>query len=265
MATYRSVTVGTDGSLIAERAIGVAASIAGTLGVPLRIVSAWTGEGGGDTGSEEYRIARSATEKGQAIAETRGATDVATLEPTGEAVDALRQAAGDDTDGLLVVGGRGLNSLTERLGGNVADALAKDSPTDVLLVHENGPVAYASIALSTDGSTTATRAVKQGLALADGLGIAPELLSVAKDDDEGGRAMSSVLADLSLEGRELMSRVVIGSSANPGNELSQAAADYDLLVIGNRGLSGISSWLGSVSKKVTHEFATDLLIVKTAD
>ena len=43
----------------------------------------------------------------------------------------------------------------------------------------------------------------------------------------------------------------------------EAAREGELLVIGNKGMSGPSRLLGSVSNRVTHDLPTDLLLVNT--
>jgi nucleotide-binding universal stress UspA family protein len=53
---------------------------------------------------------------------------------------------------------------------------------------------------------------------------------------------------------------------DPVTALVDAAADgYDLLVVGNRGMTGVARFLrlGSVPAKVTHHLPCSLLIVKT--
>jgi nucleotide-binding universal stress UspA family protein len=39
--------------------------------------------------------------------------------------------------------------------------------------------------------------------------------------------------------------------------------DYDLLVIGNRGMSGPSRLMGSVSNRIAHNLSTNLLLALT--
>jgi nucleotide-binding universal stress UspA family protein len=45
--------------------------------------------------------------------------------------------------------------------------------------------------------------------------------------------------------------------------MRDAASDLDLLVLGNKGMSGPSRLLGSVANRITHRVPTDLLLVNT--
>ena len=42
-----------------------------------------------------------------------------------------------------------------------------------------------------------------------------------------------------------------------------AAADYDLVVIGNRGMAGFARVLGSTANTITHRATSNLLLVNT--
>lgn len=80
---------------------------------------------------------------------------------------------------------------------------------------------------------------------------------------DGENLLSSAAAKLddSLAGR-IDSLLLTG--ANPATEILKLVEQrhYDLLVIGNRGLSGIKEYLGSVSHKVLNGSHTSVLIAK---
>jgi nucleotide-binding universal stress UspA family protein len=70
--------------------------------------------------------------------------------------------------------------------------------------------------------------------------------------------------------RHAASGVAIDTKVVQGDavaELVKAASsgDYDLLVTGNRGMTGVTRFLrlGSVPNKITHQLPCSLLIVKT--
>jgi nucleotide-binding universal stress UspA family protein len=263
--TYAEIIVGTDGGPDATCAVRVAGSLAGQLGLPLRIVNAWT-----DSGPDAYLAASEVTERAEAVAREAGAGDVSRLEPgaTGTPADALLDlvaaSAEDDTEVLLVVGDRGLDSGGERFGGSTARQLTHHSPVDVLVVLADRAPGLRSIATTTDGSLTATRGVYRGVALAQALGIVPDILTVARTEGEGAAALSVVSDDLTLRGIAFTTRTLIASGrADVARALVEAADGYDLLVIGNRGMSGPSRLLGSVSGRVSHAVGTNLLVVRT--
>jgi nucleotide-binding universal stress UspA family protein len=258
---YAEIVVGTDGSDSATHAVRVAAQLAKGFGAPLFVVNAWT-----ESGSEAYLAASGVTTAAAEIAEKAGVRDVRRLEPAavGTPADALIAVAEDHPDSLLVVGGRGLDNAIERFGGNVAHQLTHHSPVDLLVARPDGPEAITSIAIATDGSATATRAVYQGVALAQAIDVVPRLLTVGKEHDEGAQVLAAIVDDLAKRGARVGTEVLIASGTRQvSSVLVEASADYDLLVIGNRGMSGPSRLLGSVSNRVTHEFATSLLLVRT--
>jgi nucleotide-binding universal stress UspA family protein len=138
----------------------------------------------------------------------------------------------------------------------------------------------STIAVGTDGSETATEAVKHAADLAQRLDAKLVLLSafrdsgskpsVAADDVELQWAASSSARvrtileraeeDLRRSGIECEVRADEG---DPADVLTQLAAECgaDLLVIGNRGMK--RRLLGSVPNAVTHKASCSVLVVKT--
>jgi nucleotide-binding universal stress UspA family protein len=271
--SYSHVLVGTDGSGTAGRAVDVAAAAAAATGAPMVVVTAWQRDGGDPPApSEEARFpggsaaamdaqwAIETTSDAAGAARRHGVEDVRQVQAIGAPVEALLEAANTYPDGLLVVGTAGLTDRAERLIGNVPHQLTHHSPVDLLLctgAHRDG---WRRVALATDGSRTAARAVDRGLALARAVDAEATLLTVARSEDRGEAVLDDTVArDPDLA--DLPRRVVVGSDAVRG--LGEAGRDYDLLVIGNKGMSGPSRLLGSVSNRITHEVPTDLLLVNT--
>lgn len=147
MASYARVLVGTDGSETSFRAVDRAAAIAREAGATLLLVSAYRPmsprerQAAADAlGSEAYKVAgsapaeevlRSATER----ALSGGHVDTDTVAEEGDPVDVLVRAAEEHQVDLIVVGNRGLNSLTGRLLGSVPSVVTHRAPVDVLIVH----------------------------------------------------------------------------------------------------------------------------------
>ena len=271
--TYAQVLVGTDGSPTATQAVTTASRLAVALEVPLVVVTAWQRRlddpptpseeasypaGGGAAGSEAAWATTTTTEAAS-IARQIGVTDVRQSQPIGGAGDALLQVAEEHPDALMVVGTYGLAHRTERLIGNVPHALTHHSPIDLLLSTEPGDT-WEHIGLATDGSPTASLAVRRGLELARSLGAEASLLTAARSREAAHRTLADVAQQLP-ETAELPRRVAEGTDASKA--LASAARDLDLLVIGNKGMSGPSRLLGSVANRITHDVPTDLLLVNT--
>lgn len=68
----------------------------------------------------------------------------------------------------------------------------------------------------------------------------------------------------SLDKAEDKVTTLLLTSVSPASELLKLieADDYDLVIIGNRGLSGIKEYMGSVSHKVLHGSTIPVLVIK---
>jgi nucleotide-binding universal stress UspA family protein len=139
MTAYRSIVVGTDGSDSSYVAVEKAAALAGDAGATLyddRDVAAaadvlkdeaYQVRGSAPT-NEILRVARD-----KAVA--AGATNIVERAVVGEPVESLLNLVKEVEADLLVVGNRGLNTLTGRLLGSVPSDVARKSRSDVLIVH----------------------------------------------------------------------------------------------------------------------------------
>lgn len=147
MTAYRTVVVGTDGSDSSYRAVDKAAALAGAAEAKLVIACAYypadpkDAEAAQDTlGEDAYQVTGSAptyeilrTARERAVA--AGAKQIVERAVVGAPVDSLLALVDEVEADLLVVGNRGLNTLTGRLIGSVPSDAARKSMSDVLIVH----------------------------------------------------------------------------------------------------------------------------------
>ncbi|WP_226436764.1 universal stress protein [Rhodococcus yananensis] len=147
MSAYRTIVVGTDGSESSYRAVEKAASLAQDADATLVIACAYYPADPKDTaraadvlGDEAYQVTgsaptyeilRTAREKANAV----GAKNVVERPIVGAPVDSLLTLVDEVDADLIVIGNRGLNTLTGRLLGSVPSDVARKSTTDVLVVH----------------------------------------------------------------------------------------------------------------------------------
>ncbi|AOW92766.1 universal stress protein [Rhodococcus sp. WMMA185] len=147
MSAYQTVVVGTDGSESSFLAVEKAAAIARDAGAELIIACAYhptdpkdLGQAADALGDEAYQIMgstptyeilRTARERAHAV----GAKEVTERAVVGGPVESLLKLVDEVEAGLLVVGNRGLNTLTGRLLGSVPSDAARKSTSDVLIVH----------------------------------------------------------------------------------------------------------------------------------
>jgi nucleotide-binding universal stress UspA family protein len=116
--------------------------------------------------------------------------------------------------------------------------------------------------LTTNGSETAVRAARTGLALARRLGATPVLVSAGDDRDELERTLREVADRIDDGEGPLELEAAIGDDVS--DALVDAAGERGLLVLGNRRMHGMGRLLGSVPNDLTHRVPTDILLVNTS-
>src|SRR5699024_2819907 len=147
MSAYTKVVVGTDGSessyRAAEKAGELAADASATLGIACAYVPAdprSASQAADQPGADAYQIRR-AHPAGHRLRSARGPAEGAgagsgeTRTVKGAPVDRLIKLAGEVEADRLVVGNKGLTSLTGRLLGSVPADAARRATCDVLIVH----------------------------------------------------------------------------------------------------------------------------------
>lgn len=142
---------------------------------------------------------------------------------------------------------------------------------------------YQSIVVGTDGSDTATEAVKRAAALAADWGAALHVVSAhtphkAKVAVGAGPEAAQWVADPDYKVDSVLERAVTlaktggiepkihAPKGDPADALMEVAEreGADLIVVGNRGMTGARRLLGSVPNKVTHHAGCSVLVVNTA-
>jgi nucleotide-binding universal stress UspA family protein len=121
---------------------------------------------------------------------------------------------------------------------------------------------YERILVGTDGSSTAAKAVDRAVAVAVSSGATLTILSAGRAD----KAEAAVAAEAArhADAGVAISTKVVDSDPVSGLVAEATAGGFDLLVMGNKGMTGLTRFLrGSVPNKVTHQLPCSLLIVKT--
>lgn len=147
MSAYKKVVVGTDGSESSYRAVERAGELAVDESATLVIACAYVpadprsvSQAADQLGADAYQIrgdnpaediVRTARERAIAA----GATSVESRTVKGAPVESLIKLADEVGADLLVVGNKGLSSLTGRLLGSVPADAARRATCDVLIVH----------------------------------------------------------------------------------------------------------------------------------
>lgn len=125
------------------------------------------------------------------------------------------------------------------------------------------PAVYERIIVGTDGSDTAAKAVARAVEVAESTGASLTIMtagSAARGEQvvaeaKAAHATSTVAIDTLVVDRDPVTAII--DVAKEG--------DYDLVVVGNKGLTGVSRFfrLGNVPNKLSHHLPTSLLIVRT--
>jgi nucleotide-binding universal stress UspA family protein len=122
---------------------------------------------------------------------------------------------------------------------------------------------YRNILVGSDGSVTAQRAVDRAVELASATGARVTIMTVGSAE-RAGAVVAAEAARVASSGSsvEVVTNIEVGEAA--AVLLEEAAKGYDLLVVGNKGMTGASRFfLGSVPNKVSHHAPCATLIVRT--
>jgi len=185
----------------------------------------------------------------------------------GDPVEIVVEIADRMDAGLIVIGSRGLSRAKRFFMGSVSHSVAYHAPCDVLIVrarpvtYNPPPATYKSVVVATDGSPTADRASRKGLDLARKLGASATLVFVGHAST-GDPVLKDTLEALG-EGMDAKLRVVGGDPADRIVEVAESER-ADLIVVGNKGMTGASRFLlGSVPQKVLEHARCDVLVART--
>lgn len=145
---------------------------------------------------------------------------------------------------------------------------------------------FASIVVGTDGSQTATEAVRQAVELARSVGARIEIVSAYEPvggqrlREEGEQAPADVQwminhreeVEATLDGAAKVAEragvrcTTYARQGDPADAILDVAEeqDVDLIVVGNKGMTGAKRFLlGSVPNKVSHHAPCSVLIIRT--
>ena len=252
MNSYRRILVGAHGSPTSAVAEETAARLAKQLGAELTLIHV-----GDDEVTTGAHILREAVERARRVGIEAGAEH-----RNGEAATAIMAAAAELPADLLVIGDHGMGPANRFSLGGIPNQVAHHSPIDILVVRTAEPQirqhTYGKILIATDGSLTAHQAARHGHALAQELGADVSLIYVG-DALIGDIVLRDTAARL---GGDEIER--IAARGKPASQISRFAHDHDLLVVGNKGMTGSRRYIRRVvPHRVAHEAPSDVLIAKT--
>ncbi len=126
---------------------------------------------------------------------------------------------------------------------------------------------FNSIVVGTDGSDTATQAVREAIDVAGAVGATLELVSAYAPVPEKRQEVEASLADAADLARAAGVNVnTHARQGDPADAILDVAEEQnaDLVIIGNKGMTGAKRFLlGSVPDKISHHSPCSVLIVRT--
>jgi len=249
LSAYSRIIAGAHGSPTSAVAEDVAARLAKQLGADLVLINV------DDTGSGED-ILRAAADRAR-----NHDVDAQTLHRQGAVAESIVAAAAELRADLMVIGDHGMEPAGRFSLGGLPGEVAHHSPVDILVVRTPDPTrehSYRRVLLATDGSLTAHQATRHGYALAQALGAEVSLIYVG-DELIGDIVLRDTAARLDGDGIEQ-----IVTKGNAAVQISRHAGNYDLVVVGNKGMTGSRRYIQRVvPSRVAHEAGSDVLIVRT--
>ena len=251
---YKRILFGTDGSDRAAQAGVVAAALSKAGKAELIVVHVWD-----RPESAQARLdAAVESAKGAGVKKVTG--ELFANRPPAEVL--MEGSEARDAGLVVLSGGRGQQYAL----GTVAQRLSHHSPRDLLIVSNRPkdpaqPI-YRHVMIATDGSPTADRAARKGYDLAESLGAPVTVVFV------GHPATGKLITDdtVAIYGSDEVETTIDVRQGEPAPEILRAAEEHDadLIVIGNKGMTGMMRFFMSpVPQKVVDRADRDVLVART--
>ncbi|MCS7149440.1 MAG: universal stress protein [Caldimicrobium sp.] len=179
--------------------------------------------------------------------------------------DGITEAAKEVNADLIVMGRRGVRGLAKFFIGSATLNVIPMAPCPVLIVPRAADVTGKALLGATDGSEVSLRAIDMLSKMAKKTNTKAYILAVARDEAETEKAQEALKKAEEIAKAHGINYETILKVGLPDKIILEVAKEKeaDLIVMGNRGLKGISkAFLGSVSEKVVSNSDRGVLIVK---
>lgn len=180
--------------------------------------------------------------------------------------DGIIHAAEAEQASLILMGWKGFTSAKDRIMGEVTDQVVRYAPCDLITVKLGGPASFNRILVTTAGGPHAMLAAEYVGLYTEHLGCEVHCgYVIPPDADERRReqALEWIGKTIRLTGLEGRARAVLLEGRRVATALVEAAADYDLVVLGASKEGVFSSVLfGEIPEKVARYSPSPVMIVK---
>jgi nucleotide-binding universal stress UspA family protein len=271
MAKYRKILVAYDGSPSAKNALTLAGKLAREDKSWIKVLAVAPNYEGDLDLIGVSNIKEAIAGPGERLlAEARQIADsedlhILTNLQQGEPYEQIVWVADEENCDLIIIGRRGINNLERELMGSVTARVIGHTGKDVLVIPEQGSLAWDNILLATDGSASCDNALARSLEISQERGSKLVAVSVVYTNDEFYALGQSVVKGLYLEADKALDKVKsragdLGLQAEtfikegePHLAIVDLAAEQasDLVVMGSHGRKGLTRLLmGSVTERV---------------
>jgi nucleotide-binding universal stress UspA family protein len=267
------VLVPLDGSALAEQALPYAETVAGSKCQLILL------EVGNDEEDDEFLL------------QQRHGDSCAYLQTVyGEPAEQILAVAQELGAGLIVMTTRGRGALGRTALGSVADAVTRESPIPVMLIHPSGDENQVArpqlkrLVVPLDGSQLAEQALPTAVMLAKQLQIPVHLITIVGRADSIARRFEAAAVDAVLTPEDTDEQVAEAEAklsqraeqlrregvactwevrrGSPYFSIADAVVPGDVIVITSRGRSGIKRWLlGSIAEKLVRDGPVPVIVV----
>ncbi|MGE4577108.1 MAG: universal stress protein [Candidatus Methanomethylophilaceae archaeon] len=183
---------------------------------------------------------------------------------------------------VIVLGSIGRSGVSLWLVGSVAERVIKLAYCPVIVVrkseHEEAGTRFGNMLIATDGSAANESAVRSGLRLASRLGMKVSTISINDIREIPRTNADEARAELNDVSKEAVTRVIhqgaiLGLNVDPiiedgvpHKEIAERSSEYDLVVIGTLGRTGLTDMrVGSVAEKVIRYAKCPVMVVRASE
>lgn len=259
------IVVGTDGEPRANLAVDKAGELAKALGAPV-VVACVPNAIEGQDWPARITAQQIVADAGDRL-RSRGIT-VQTHLPKGDAALALVAVAEYEHAQMIVLGNKGMTGI-RRLLGSLPNRVSHQARCDVLIVPTQSrslaEFGGGSIVVGTDGSSAATRVVKEAIRLSKALDGKLHIVSASKSPDSPESALAAAAAEAADQGVSALTHAL---HDDPADALLDVAEKNDaaIIVVGSQGMHADErDWFGNIPDKISHKGTSSVLIVFSGD
>lgn len=273
------ILIATDGSKVSEETVQYALDLASALESEVAVV--YVSDEPLAEGRHEISPGEAAVQYAVEEAAKRAIPAESFLEFGIPAVEIVKKAKEINAK-AIILGSIGRSGVSLWLVGSVAERVIKLAYCPVIVVRkperEFTGTRFGNMLITTDGSDANEPAIRSGLRLASRLGMKVSTISINDIREIPRTHADEARAELNDVSKEAVARVIhegalLGINVDPiiedgvpHKEIAERSSDYDLVVIGTLGRTGLADVrVGSVAEKVVRYAKCSVMVVRASE